>query len=393
MLTSVQDFRATAQAGVDKLRGGDAAGARKLLEQVAAAGKGDAALFHCLAHACAALRDADGALRAVDRALAMAPSNLQSLLLKADLLAARGDGRGATAFYQAALKAAPPEDQLAAFMRQELARARAKCDEYAQKFAGHLEQRLGAGGLDGSAGTRRFQHALDLLLGRRQVYHQSPRYFYFPGLPQIQFFEREEFDWIPALEGATADIRAEALALLGTADAFEPYVQDDPKRPMLNREGLANNPDWGAYYLYKDGQVVPEHAARCPRTMAAVANLPMPRVPGRSPSVLFSLLRPGAHIPPHTGVLNTRLICHLPLVVPPGCALRVGNDTRTCVEGKAWVFDDSIEHEAWNDSDKPRVILLFDIWRPELSEKERALVSAMFAAIDDYSDTRTEWGM
>ena len=91
MLTSAQDFRVTAQTGVDKLRAGDAAGARKLLEQVAAAGKGDAALFHCLAHACAALRDPDGALRAIDRALAMAPSNLQALLLKADLLSARGD--------------------------------------------------------------------------------------------------------------------------------------------------------------------------------------------------------------------------------------------------------------------------------------------------------------
>lgn len=393
MLTSTRDFQAIAQAGVDKLRGGDAAAARALLEQVAAAGKGDAALFHCLAHACAALRDADGALRAVDQALAMAPSSLQSLLLKADLLAARGDGRGATAFYQAALKAAPPEDQLAAFMRQELARARAKCGEYAQKFAGHLEQALAAAGLDGSAGTRRFQHSLDLLLGRREVYHQNPRYFYFPGLPQVQFFERDEFDWIPALEAATAGIRAEALAVLGTAGTFQPYVQNDPARPMLNREGLANNPDWGAFYLYKDGQVVPENAARCPRTMAAVANLPMPRVPGRSPSVLFSLLRPGAHIPPHTGVLNTRLICHLPLVVPPGCALRVGNDTRSCVEGKAWIFDDSIEHEAWNRSDQPRVILLFDIWRPELSDKERTLVSTMFSAIDAYSDKRSDWGM
>jgi len=104
----------------------------------------------------------------------------------------------------------------------------------------------------------------------------------------------------------------------------------------------------------------------------------------RSPSILYSLLRPGARIPPHTGEVNTRLICHLPLVVPDQCSFRVGNDTRVTVEGRAWVFDDTIEHEAWNGSDRTRVILLFEIWRPELTAAERALVSSMFEAIDAY---------
>ena len=93
------------------------------------------------------------------------------------------------------------------------------------------------------------------------------------------------------------------------------------------------------------------------------------------------MLRPRTRIPPHNGLVNTRLICHLPLIVPPGCGFRVGNETREWVEGKAWVFDDSIDHEAWNDSDQTRVILLFEIWRPELTEEERALVAAMFEEI------------
>ena len=113
----------------------------------------------------------------------------------------------------------------------------------------------------------------------------------------------------------------------------------------------------------------------------------------RSPSVLFSLLRPGAHIPPHTGLTNTRLICHLPLIVPPECALRVGNDTRTPIEGKAWVFDDTMQHEAWNRSDRARVILLFEVWRPELTEEERALVTAMFEAVDAYSGEKPAWSI
>ena len=127
--------------------------------------------------------------------------------------------------------------------------------------------------------------------------------------------------------------------------------------------------------------------------MQVMSEVPLSGIRNRSPSVLFSLLRPGAHIPPHSGLENTRLICHLPLIVPPHCALRVGNDIRTPVEGKAWLFDDTIEHEAWNRSDRPRVILLFETWRPEISEEERALVRAMFTAIDEYSGLKPAWSV
>ena len=89
--------------------------------------------------------------------------------------------------------------------------------------------------------------------------------------------------------------------------------------------------------------------------------------------------------------MNTRLICHLPLIVPPGCTFRVGNDVRSWVEGKAWVFDDTIEHEAWNRSDRTRVVLLFEVWRPELSDDERRYVTAMFKAIDAYGGPMPAW--
>ena len=81
----------------------------------------------------------------------------------------------------------------------------------------------------------------------------------------------------------------------------------------------------------------------------------------------------------------------LPLIVPPDCSFRVGNDIRTPVEGKAWVFDDTMEHEAWNKSDQARVILIFEIWRPELTEEERGLVKSMFRAIDAHSGEKPVW--
>jgi len=135
-------------------------------------------------------------------------------------------------------------------------------------------------------------------------------------------------------------------------------------------------------------QLVEEESTRT--VMAALREVPMCQMKGRTPSVLFSLLRPGAHILPHHGFTNVRLICHLPLLVPAKCGMRVGNETRPWHEGKLTIFDDSMEHEAWNSSDELRVVLLFDIWRPELSQIERELITAMMTSIDSFGPRR-EW--
>jgi aspartyl/asparaginyl beta-hydroxylase (cupin superfamily) len=167
--------------------------------------------------------------------------------------------------------------------------------------------------------------------------------------------------------------------------AFQPYVQSDASRPPRDYGDLLDNTDWSAFYLIRSGAVAPEAAARCPKTMAALESVPLAWSPGRTPAVLFSLLRPGARIPPHTGYTNARLICHLPLIVPEGCGLRVGNEVRNWIPGETLIFDDSIEHEAWNSSDRLRVVLLFDIWRPELTEAERKLVATLLAAVGTFS--------
>jgi hypothetical protein len=367
----------------------NAAAARTHFEQLTRNGQGGPQAWFGLAQACQALGDIKAALAALDQALDAQPDNLQLLLIKGDLLAADGNAVAAMAFYRTVLKAAPPDAELPPALRAHLARARAACDQYGRRFEGQLLQRLRQAGLDDDADSARFHHSLDLLLGRKEIFPQQPRLYYFPGLAPTQFFERADFPWLDAVEAAADDIRAELLQVLRDDDAFEPYLKPDPKLPALNRGGLHNNRDWSAFYLWRNGEVVAENAARCPKTLAALAGVPMTEVPGRAPTILFSMMRPGAHIPPHTGILNTRLICHLPLIVPPGCSLRVGNETRRWEEGKAWVFDDSIEHEAWNTSDQTRVILLFETWRPELTAKERTLVSAMLGAIDAGKDWET----
>lgn len=378
-------------AGLEALRRGDAAAARDHLLRALEGGQAGAQVLLAIAEACRGLADARGAAAALDRLLHDEPRNLTALVQRGDLYADAGDSRAAVSFYQTALRVAPPANQLAASMVRELERVRAACERYAREYSEFLQTQLRRRGFDPGASSRRFAESLDIVLGRRQIFVQQPRYYYFPGLPQIQFYDRRLFPWFAKIEAATDAIREELLAVMQEPAAFRPYVESSPNRPRKEEAGMVDNPDWSAFYLWKNGEPVAENAARCPRTLEALADAPLALTPHRSPSILFSLLRPGARIPPHNGLVNTRLICHLPLIVPGRCAFRVGNEVREWKVGEAWAFDDTIEHEAVNDSTETRVILLFDVWRPELSDEERGLVNALFESIDSHAGRKPHW--
>jgi aspartate beta-hydroxylase len=382
------------QTGVAALQQGDGNAALKAFGAAVELGAVDAPVHLGLAYAHALRKQHPQALAAADAALKLEPKNLRALLLKADIFHLLGDGPSALSFYQAAIKAAPATSELGAELRNQLARAEAASAHYATKLQATVQHRLSKISADAQGVSARFSQSVDILLGKKQVFVPQPKHYYFPELPAIQFHERARFSpWLDDVEAATEAIREELLAVLKDRGAFQPYVKSDPKRAALVRGGMLDNPDWGAFYLRKNGVWIEENAKRCPRTMEALARVPFAEVPGRSPSILFSLLRPGARIPPHTGVANTRLICHLPLIVPPSCGFRVGNETRPWVEGKAWVFDDTIEHEAWNLSDQVRVILLFDIWQPDLSAAERVCVRDMFEALQELPGGQAEWDL
>ncbi len=178
-------------------------------------------------------------------------------------------------------------------------------------------------------------------------------------------------------------MRAEVEAVIRAEAGIAPYVEAPRDRPS-KEHSLLGDARWSAYHLWQAGVPVAAAHAACPVTVAAVESAPIPRIAGRSPMALFSILAGGTHIPPHNGMLNTRLIVHIPLIVPPDCRLRVGGETRTVEAGVPLIFDDSIEHEAWNDSAEPRAILLFEVWRPELTAGERTALTAMYSAVDSY---------
>ncbi len=372
------DPETTARDGLAALQRGDATTARAAFAAVVDSGRASPRLLLLLADACAKLGDAKGEDAALDKVLALDARNLAALTVKGDRAAATDDDRAAAGWYGMVLSTVAREGSVDPALAPLVARAEAGLAIARARFEAHMRAAIA----DVAAGAR-FAESVAILSGQAEPQLQQPSSFYYPGLPQRAFYDSGDFDWVAGLEAATPAIRAEAQAALASGTGFRPYVEADPTRPNKGH-ALLDNDDWSAFHLIESGTPVAGNADGCPATMAALAPLPLPRIAGRSPMALFSLLKPHTHIPPHWGMLNTRLIVHLPLIVPDGCRLRVGNHVHDVVAGKAMIFDDSIQHEAWNDSAETRVILLFEIWRPELGAAEREGLTRLFEAIGKY---------
>jgi aspartate beta-hydroxylase len=368
------------------LRAGDARQARELYERAIAVDASSKVLWLNLASACGALGDKQSEAQALEKALAIEPRYVLALLRKGELLEGLGESKKASFFYEAALDSvasgAPAPRQAAAA----LAHAHHFVLAQRSELESFLEQQVTTVRSHHSAADQsRFDACRDVYLRKRRVYHHQPKQILFPYLPEIEFFRREDFPWLDVLEAATEEIATEALGALASDGAgFKPYVAFPPGAPIDEWAPLNHSSNWSVYPLWHDGERIPEHVQRCPRTAAVLSELPLCDIPHYAPGAFFSVLKPHTRLPPHTGTTNTRSIVHLPLVVPAGCGFRVGADVRTWQKSKAWVFDDSIEHEAWNDSDETRIILIFDIWNPLLSAAERDLVRALTLGIGHY---------
>lgn len=237
----------------------------------------------------------------------------------------------------------------------------------------------------GKDALKRVVDAADIYVGERTPRYrhalQRPAFIYLPDLEPQAFFERSRIDWLPRLESATALIREELEAALAADQGLVPYVQVQTGTDPQQWSTLNGSRAWSALLLSKGGTPIEENRKRCPKTIRVLDSLPLPQIPGHAPEALFSILRPGTHIPPHFGLANYKLVAHLPLVVPPDCSIRVGNETRGWTEGECLVFDDSFQHEAWNRSEHDRAVLILDIWHPDLSLAEQEGVTALVKGI------------
>ncbi|MBB4860255.1 aspartyl/asparaginyl beta-hydroxylase (cupin superfamily)/thioredoxin-like negative regulator of GroEL [Novosphingobium chloroacetimidivorans] len=328
--------------------------------------------------------DAPGERSALAGALRLDQRHFMANVRLAELCERSGDASGAAERWRGVLAMAPLIEEPTPAMAAMFAHARSFVEQQQAGFAAAVDADLAPVRASHSVGARRrFDASIDHLLGRRQIYPNVCAGLHMPFLPADEFFERRHFPWLDQLEQATEAITAEYLALRGRHEGeFKPYVAMAPGTPANKWSPLDNKLDWGAYHLWRNGERDDEACARCPRTTELVEALPLARIPGRAPTVFFSVLEPGAHLPAHTGVSNVRAIIHLPLIVPDGCTFRVGGDTRTWRKGQAWAFDDTIEHEAWNRSTEQRAILIFDVWNPHLTTAEQELLAEFYPIAD-----------
>lgn len=372
---------ASAFAEVDRMvAAGQLASAAQQLEALLDEGEQSVAHWLKLAGLRRALRQPGMALDCVHRALELAPLDFMALVMRAGLLERLSDPGAGQAWAEAI--AQKPDGPLP----PPLVTALEAGEAFHANWQEQREQRLAAAAADAAAGagedeTWRIARFRDNILRKTRVYHSEPTHFHYPGLVEREFHPRGATPWLAEVETSFEAIRDEMLALVRSERGeVEPYIQYEERKALAQWRPLNRSKDWSALHLLRQGGVVERNAAQCPRTMELLSRLPQPQVTGASPNAMFSLLAPGTAIPPHVGVDNTRLVCHLPLIVPEGCWFRVGAETRLWREGEAFAFDDTIEHEAMNPSDALRVVLIFDVWHPGLSEIEREAIAATIAA-------------
>ena len=366
--------------GLQALQAGDAGKAIVHFTAAAQADPTAAALWMNLATAQRAAGDDDAERRALEQALAIDQTHLMALIRLAELHERRGELGSATDRWNVALslmvQIPDPTPQLSRLIDH----AAAFLSGQRQALADALDAGL-ANALDAASerDRGRASAAVDMMIGRREMLPHRCHGFFYPFLPADEFFDRDHFPWLERLEAATPIIRDELQAILDSADpGLAPYIDMPPGTPRNLWSELDRSPDWSALHLWRDGERIDAVCERVPRTAELVEALPLATIPGRAPAIFFSILKAGKTIPPHTGVTNIRSIVHLPLIVPGSCGFRVGGETRAWREGEAFVFDDTIEHEAWNRSDQDRALLILDCWNPHLSEDERAIIVRIF---------------
>ncbi|HVR10760.1 MAG TPA: aspartyl/asparaginyl beta-hydroxylase domain-containing protein [Thermoanaerobaculia bacterium] len=191
---------------------------------------------------------------------------------------------------------------------------------------------------------------------------QRPVVFY-PGLATLEIHDRRRFPWVAALEAAFPVIRRELLGLLSGEAGFA----------TVHRTHTSSG-EWAAAYLWAFGEKVDATCRACPETVRALGAIPGVAQFG---TTLYSALAPRTQIAPHHGYSNAKLRCQLPLLVPGGCKLKVGDQEVEQQEGRCIVFDDSFLHSAWNDSAEPRFVLVFDFFHPDLTVPEIVYLSSL----------------
>ncbi len=386
---AARDAASRNQAALRAMAAGDLASAEAALREAVILDKSSVSAWLNLAAVRRQRQDFDGAFNAIQEVLTLDSRNFPALLMSASLLDKEGRAVPAALAYGAALSNAPPDERLDAATLKAIERGRVVHGAYTRQLNEHVRARIvDAEDRCTPVERRRIGAFIDTTLRTRKRIRQEPLEYFYPGLPAIAFYERSEFPWIAEFESATTGIGQELVDIIrDDQPGFAPYIHYDRHMPLDQWRELNHSPRWSAYHFFEKGRPIEDRFRRAPATIAAVSRLPQAEVALRSPCAMYSALAPKTRIPPHTGVANFRLVVHLPLIVPPGCGFRVGGELWEWHVGEALIFDDTIEHEAWNNSEEPRYVLICDVWSPRLSPEERTAIAGIIAATDAFNGT------
>jgi hypothetical protein len=350
---------------------GDVRQAASLLELAAQRGRDASTLFR-LATVRRSLGDFPGAVTAAEAALELAPRHFLMAMLLGSLREMTGAPHAAERAYRAACAHAPLDLSLQPAIQKKLESARRRV-EAVEAWRKRLLEWQPEGELSGLAGDeeRRVRQFRSNILENLDAGPLAPPVFLYPGIKGKTYFDPADFAGVDGIARHTEAIRDEFLAL--TESSLSEFAS---RLGGLHTAADGKNiGKWSMIPLIRNGTVIEEFASRCPAAMALASSLDLPRLGLISPSLYFSVLEPKSRIAPHSGMTNARLIAHWPLIVPDDCGFRVGGETRKWKTGTPLVFDDMTVHEAWNDSDRMRVVLIADLWRPELTPLERIAVA------------------
>jgi len=194
-----------------------------------------------------------------------------------------------------------------------------------------------------------------------------------PGLTSRPFWDPQTIEAVRIVEAHFETIKSELMEIRArNGEGFQPYRAPSwAEKQNLAEDGVGSKStsagNWNVFYLSLHNMDFSSNIERAPKTASIISSLK-----NQYNHTFFSALSPQSHITAHCGPTNKKLRIHLPLVVKGnGARMRVGDQEVRLEEGKCIVFDDSYNHEAWNDDDTSRIVLIFDIWHPDLTLKER----------------------
>ncbi|BAZ54098.1 putative aspartyl/asparaginyl beta-hydroxylase [Nostoc sp. NIES-4103] len=219
----------------------------------------------------------------------------------------------------------------------------------------------------------RFEESVNLIAKNTSNSNEKINKFVYPGITHKPWYESDDYHALTmvtnTLKKQFNDIENEWLASLSSRKNIIPRYKPSE---IFGETLKEKDENWKYYLIWRQGKFTDAALSLFPKTVNLVTKLKPFLYPFGE--VVFIIMEPGVVLPPHTDDINISLTCHLGIETPEDCGIKVGNETRKWARGEVFFFDNSFIHEAWNESQSNRVVMLLDLYHPELTKLERTLL-------------------